>query len=63
MNQNLERTGMSPGAVVVPVMNEPVRYETGKGCLVLTACVVGMLVVIFLAIGLLGDPSVPGASG
>ena len=63
MNQNLERTGMSPGAVDVPVMNEPVRYETGKGCLLLTAVLVGLLVLMILAIGLLGDPSVPGASG
>ena len=57
MNQESKAAGQVPGAVGVSAGQEPIKYETGKGCilfvvigLVLLGVMVGMIVV-------LGDPT------
>ncbi|MCC5822353.1 MAG: hypothetical protein LAT64_06430 [Phycisphaerales bacterium] len=67
MEKNTERPGQHPGAAGVSGQ-EPVRYENGKGCLVLSILLVSVLLMMALAIVLLGDPGTPtgvlgGASG
>lgn len=50
MEQNIERVGPPPGGV-------PANYESGKGCLVLTLLVAGLIGLMLLSVVLLGDPS------
>lgn len=63
MEQNTERAGQAPGATGAPGVG-PVAYESGKGCLMLTLMVAGVLGLMVLSVVLLGDPNpTPGAVG
>lgn len=61
MNQSMSGAGPKPAVVEVPPVQKPVKYETGKGCLMFVLIGLVLLALTVGAIVLLGDPT--GAAG
>jgi hypothetical protein len=57
MNQESKTTGQAPVAVGVSAGQEPIKYETGKGCLLFVVIGLVLLGVMVGMIVVLGDPT------
>lgn len=57
MNQQLKTTGQVPAAMGVSGMEQPVKYETGKGCLVFVLVGLALFGLMVAMIVVLGDPT------
>lgn len=57
MSQSMSGAGPKPAVVDVPPVQKPVKYETGKGCLMFVLIGLVLFGLMFASIVIFGEPT------